>query len=134
MLVQSKMEYIKKFKSETDWMNRLSKSQSLRKKYPDKLPVIVDRGNTQMPKLKNNKYLVPNDFIVGQFMNVIRKNVKLEPEEAMFLFVGDGQTLPSNGGMMSQLYQESQDRDGFLYFLVSKESTFGGSDPAPATQ
>ena len=125
------MEYIKKFKSETDWMNRLSKSQSLRKKYPDKVPVIVDRSNVQMPKLKNNKYLVPTDFTVGQFMNIIRKNVELGPEEAMFLFVGDGQTLPSVGMMMSQLYQEQQSRCGYLFVVCSLESTFGMASCEP---
>ena len=119
------MEFIKEFKSKSDWMARLSKSQSLRKKYPNKVPVIVDRGNTQIDKLKNHKYLVPGDLTVGGFLQIIRKNIKLSPEQALFIFVGDGQTLPATGALMSQIYKEQMDRDGYMYLCYCSEQTYG---------
>lgn len=41
------------------------------------------------------RYLVPSDLTVGQFVYVIRKRIKLEPEKAIFIFVNN--TLPSTG-------------------------------------
>ena len=41
------------------------------------------------------RYLVPADLTVGQFVYVIRKRIKLEPEKAIFIFVND--VVPSTG-------------------------------------
>ena len=35
------------------------------------------------------RYLVPGDLTVGQFVYVIRKRIKLEPEKAIFIFVAN---------------------------------------------
>ena len=35
------------------------------------------------------RYLVPGDLTVGQFVYVIRKRIKLTPEKAIFVFVGN---------------------------------------------
>jgi len=126
------MEFIEKFKTEKDWMEHFSKSQSLRKKYPDRIPVIVDRINTQTPLLKNHKFLVPTDLTVGQFLNIVRKNMDtLKPEQALFMFFGDAneennKTLAPTGALMSRVYADHQDRSGFLIATVCVESTFGG--------
>jgi GABA(A) receptor-associated protein len=54
---------------------------------------------------------------------VIRKRIKLEPEKAIFIFVNN--TLPPTAALMSQIYKEQADSDGFLYVTYSGESTFG---------
>ena len=71
----------------------------------------------------NNRYLVPSDLTVGQFVYVIRKRIKLEPEKAIFIFVNN--TLPSTAALMSQIYKDHKDEDGFLYVTYSGENTFG---------
>ena len=69
------------------------------------------------------RYLVPSDLTVGQFVYVIRKRIKLEPEKAIFIFVNN--TLPSTAALMSQIYKDHKDEDGFLYVTYSGENTFG---------
>jgi len=44
---------------------------------------------------------------------VIRKRIKLAPEKAIFIFVSD--VLPATSAMMSAIYDEHKDEDGFLY-------------------
>lgn len=53
------------------------------------------------------------DLTVGQFVYVIRKRIKLMPEKAIFIFVGD--VLPATAALMSSIYEEYHDEDGFLY-------------------
>lgn len=50
---------------------------------------------------------------MGQFVYVIRKRIKLAPEKAIFIFVSD--VLPATSAMMSAIYDEHKDEDGFLY-------------------
>lgn len=69
------------------------------------------------------RYLVPADLTVGQFVYVIRKRIKLSSEKAIFIFVKN--VLPPTTAMMSSIYDEHKDEDGFLYFTYSGENTFG---------
>uniref|UniRef100_A0A6N2MY47 Hexosyltransferase n=1 Tax=Salix viminalis TaxID=40686 RepID=A0A6N2MY47_SALVM len=68
-------------------------------------------------------YLVPADLTVGQFVYVVRKRIKLSPEKAIFIFVKN--ILPPTAAMMSAIYEENKDEDGFLYMTYSGENTFG---------
>lgn len=42
-----------------------------------------------------NRYLVPADLTVGQFVYVVRKRIKLSAEKAIFIFVKN--ILPPTG-------------------------------------
>ena len=44
-----------------------------------------------------DRYLVPSDLTVGQFVYVIRKRIKLSPEKAIFIFVNN--VLPPTGAL-----------------------------------
>ncbi|KAJ0048469.1 hypothetical protein Pint_15894 [Pistacia integerrima] len=74
-------------------------------------------------KCENYRYLVPADLTVGQFVYVIRKRIKLSAEKAIFIFVDN--VLPPTGAIMSAIYEEKKDEDGFLYVTYSGENTFG---------
>lgn len=50
---------------------------------------------------------------MGQFVYVIRKRIKLSPEKAIFIFVDE--VLPPTAALMSSIYEEHKDEDGFLY-------------------
>lgn len=72
---------------------RQAESQRIRDKYPDRVPVICERApGSDIGDIDRKKYLVPSDLTVGQFVYVIRKRIKLEPEKGIFIFVDD--TLP----------------------------------------
>ena len=74
---------------------RKASSASIRAKHPDRIPVIVEKRqrDASLPEIDKKKFLVPSDLTVGQFVYVIRKRIKLAPEQAIFLFVSAG-TLP----------------------------------------
>lgn len=112
------------FKEKFPLNDRTDESCRIRKKYPDRIPVIVEKSkNTDINCIDKNKYLVPKDLTVGQFVYVIRKRIKLSPDQAIFLFIDN--TLPPSDSLMSQIYKEHVDKDGFLYVLYTGESTFG---------
>lgn len=71
--------------------------------------------------------MVPVDLTVGQFVYVIRKRIKLPSEKAIFIFVND--ILPPTAALISTIYEEHKDEDGFLYVLYSGENTFGEKVP-----
>lgn len=65
---------------------------------------------------------MPADLTVGQFVYVIRKRIKLSPEKAIFIFVDE--VLPPTAALMSSIYEEHKDEDGFLYITYA-QSCFG---------
>ncbi|KAG0472623.1 hypothetical protein HPP92_014480 [Vanilla planifolia] len=112
------------FKQEHDFEKRRSEALRIREKYPDRIPVIVEKAErSDIPNVDKKKYLVPADLTVGQFVYVIRKRIKLSAEKAIFIFI-DG-VLPPTGAVMSTIYEEKKDEDGFLYVTYSGENTFG---------
>lgn len=97
--------------SHTD--KRKAEAQRIRQKYPDRIPVIAEKAaNNDIPDIDKKKYLVPADLTVGQFVYVIRKRIELAPETAIFIFVND--TLPPTAALMSKIYADQKDEDGFL--------------------
>ena len=103
---------------------RQSEAQRIRAKYPDRVPVICEKADrSDIPDIDKKKYLVPSDLTVGQFQYVIRKRIKLAPEKALFIFVSN--SIPPTASLMSTVYEEQKDDDGFLYVQYSGESTFG---------
>ncbi len=105
---------------------RKAESARIRDKYPDRVPVIVEKApKSDIPDIDKNKYLVPSDLTVGQFVYVIRKRMKLPAEKTIFVFVN--RQLPSTAALLSTVYKESADSDGFLYITYSGENTFGAS-------
>ena len=75
---------------------RQAEALRIREKYPDRIPVIVEKaGRSDIPDIDKKKYLVPGDLTAGQFVYVIRKRIKLSPEKAIFIFVNN--ILPPTG-------------------------------------
>ena len=86
---------------------------------------------SDIPTIDKKKYLVPSDLTVGQFCYVIRKRIKLAPEKAIFIFVNE--VLPPNAALMSSIYDEHKDEDGFLYvtyieLTVSTKNRYAGEN------
>ena len=120
----NKYQYIYFFFYEKPTEQRAFESSRIRAKYPDRIPVIVEKSpKSDVPELDKKKYLVPSDLTVGQFVYVIRKRVKLSAEKAIFVFVNNA--LPPTASLMSTIYEENKDEDGFLYIQYSGENTFG---------
>lgn len=81
---------------------------------PSNQQVICEKvEKSDIATIDKKKYLVPADLTVGQFVYVIRKRIKLSPEKAIFIFVDE--VLPPTAAIMSSIYEEHKDDDGFLY-------------------
>lgn len=112
------------FKNQYSFEERTNEARRMREKYPDRIPVICERDSkTSIPEIDKHKYLVPTDLTVGQFLYIIRKRIKLAPEKALYIFIGN--SLPPTASLMSHVYEEKRDKDGFLYIVYSGENTFG---------
>ncbi|XP_059391692.1 gamma-aminobutyric acid receptor-associated protein-like 2 [Carassius carassius] len=118
----AKMKWM--FKEDHSLEHRCVESAKIRNKYPDRVPVIVEKvSGSQIVDIDKRKYLVPSDITVAQFMWIIRKRIQLPSEKAIFLFVD--KTVPQSSLTMGQLYEKEKDEDGFLYVAYSGENTFG---------
>ncbi|KPP69318.1 GABA(A) receptor associated protein-like [Scleropages formosus] len=113
------------YKEEHPFEKRRSEGEKIRKKYPDRVPVIVEKApKARIGDLDKKKYLVPSDLTVGQFYFLIRKRIHLRAEDALFFFVNN--VIPPTSATMGLLYQEHHEEDFFLYIAYSDESVYGG--------
>ncbi|KAJ7559734.1 hypothetical protein O6H91_04G098900 [Diphasiastrum complanatum] len=96
----------------------------MRRKYPDRIPVIVERAKgSDLADMEKKKYLVPEDLTVGQFVYIVGKRLHLTAGQALFIFIG--KVLPPTASLIGAIYNEYKDQDGFLYVTYSGEKTFG---------
>lgn len=120
--VLGRMKFV--YKEEHPFEKRRSEGEKIRKKYPDRVPVIVEKApKARIGDLDKKKYLVPSDLTVGQFYFLIRKRIHLRAEDALFFFVNN--VIPPTSATMGQLYQEHHEEDFFLYIAYSDESVYG---------
>jgi GABA(A) receptor-associated protein len=115
------------FKVKHSFKKRIDESSRILSKYPDRVPVICEKGiGSDLPDIDRKKYLCPNDISIANFMYIIRKRIKLSPDKSIFLFCGnDATALLPTAYLMSQAYSEHKSEDGFLYITYNAESTFG---------
>ena len=113
------------YKKENTFDERIAESTKILKKYPDKIPLIIEKSvnDTILADIDRNKYLVPNDLSVGQIIHIIRKRLNLTPTIGIFVFCNNIIVPTSNN--ISTIYQSYKDEDQFLYFNYSGENTFG---------
>lgn len=111
------------FKSKHTFEKRLEESTRITEKYPDRIPVICERISIDIPEIDRKKFLCPDDLSLANFMYVIRKRLKLSPEKSIYLFING--KLINNTKLLTQIYENEKDKDGFLYIQYASESTFG---------
>ena len=114
---------LNQFELNHSFEKRKDESFRILQQYPDRVPIICERINHEIPELSRKKYLVPDDLIMCNFMYVIRKRLILAPEVSIYLFVNK-KIVPSSMAM-GYIYNKYKSEDGFLYIHYSGESTFG---------
>lgn len=113
------------FKIKHVFEKRRKEYENISSKFKDKIPVIVESSGKLTPSIDRHKFLVPSDTTIQDLIYVIKKRMKtnLSSDEALFFFINN--TIPPMSSLLSQVYKEHQDTDGFLYITYSSESTFG---------
>jgi len=117
---------VRTFKQRYSIDQRYSESRRVLEKYHgERIPIICERArNSRLGQLRHNKFLVPRDLTMAQFMYVIRKHLKLDASTALYIYV-NGSTIYSGNMLISTIYEYKKDPDGFLYVIYNSENTFG---------
>ena len=90
-------------------------------KYPERVPVVIEsKIDTDSQVLK---YMVPKDRTVAQMMAQLRKHVKMNPKQAIYLFVNN--TLPPNTATIGEVWEQHRNEKNVLHIVYSLENTFG---------
>ncbi|XP_030831690.1 gamma-aminobutyric acid receptor-associated protein-like 2 [Strongylocentrotus purpuratus] len=120
--IEAKMKW--GFKEEHSEEDRKSESAEFRSKYPDNIPVIVEKEmKSSIQDIDKRKFLQPAKTTVAQFEYIIRKRIQLPPEKPLFLFVNE--VTPAASSTLAEVDAEHRDVDGFLYISYSGENTYG---------
>jgi len=142
------------YKHEHSLEQRRFESERIRRRYPDRIPVIVQPllsspsssssilstslfrsfsssssssscNEITLARLDNEKFLVPSELSFGQFAYNIRRRLRLRAEHALFFYIGVYGTQPILSSTMEVLYNDNKDTDGFLYVCYADEKVFG---------
>jgi len=113
----------RKFKKSFSFEKRSEESTKIISKYPNRIPIIVERGNNSIKQIDRKKYLVPKDLTIGQFIFVIRQRMKLDESQSIYIFING--MIPTPSQFVFEIYEKHKDEDNFLYITYCAESTFG---------
>ena len=113
------------FIKEKSFEERKKEAENMKRKYPDRICIYLSKGRRcDLPDIGKNKFLVPNDLTVGQMLHVVRKRMKINASQSIFLFT-ESNTLPMSTATMYSVYNDHKNEDGFLYMTYNAEDTFG---------
>ena len=112
------------FKKNVSLEDRINQCKNLLKRNPGQIPVILIKEPNCKLVLEKNRFLVQKNFNVSQFITLVRANVKINKETALF-FSTDNTTLLGEK-LMGDIYEKYKDKeDGFLYIIYSCDLAFG---------
>ena len=120
------------FKQRVSFEERKNFAIQLRQKKPNYVPLVVEADPTSDSiELKKDRFFIPEESKVSDFVKVlIDKYVETDENIAISSISVRIQTpnkaiQPSNEDSIGSLYGLHQEADGYLYFIVYRESAFG---------
>ena len=110
---------------EMDSSGRRREYERIQGLHPNRVPVILRRSETcaDLPLVKKNKYLVPRDLAVCEFMTVARRHIQARSDHAVFFYI-DSRLLDGNQSMETVRARHASP-DGFTYVTYASENAFG---------
>ncbi len=114
------------YKKEVDKEKRKEQCRILLIQNPDKIPIIIEKDpNCKIEPMKKTRHFIKKDFSVIKFIDMIRKALKLEEGEALFLLV-KGKYSISGEKTLADIYKNYKDKeDGFLYIVYTSMEFLG---------
>ena len=115
-----------KYKIDHNEEERKNESSRILRDYPNRVPIICEVApNSSLPPLIKTKYLVPYDMTINQFQFLIRRNLDLSKESALYLITSKGISLTGSKTMMEAYNNHKDKSDNFLYIHCDSEITMG---------
>ena len=93
------------------------------KKYPERIPVIVEPVTKDIIEIDKKKYIVSKDMTFGQLIFIVRKRMNVDSSIALFFTVNSN--LITGSSDLGTIYEENKNEDNFLYIKYTTENTFG---------
>ena len=114
-----------KFKEQRTFEQRKKENEKVSKDHPTKITIICEKApNAKLIDIPKTKYLVDKTLTLPQFYATIKKQLKVDEKEAIFLLVNGKFTLSQNESM-GDIYKKFKDKDGFLYIAYTSEEIWG---------
>ena len=105
------------FKMRYAFDKRKNDSDNIKNKFPDKLPVIIEKLEaTPVKDIDDHMYLVNKDINIGQILVIIRQKLNIDPNKCVYVYLCNG-VAPSTSQTINELYDKYSDKDGFLYIM-----------------
>lgn len=114
------------YKNSVPVSKRKADAERVLLKYPDYIPVIIDKSEEISKIITKQKFLVPKNISCAHLLTTIRKmsNQKINSSQALFLFCDNILVMPHDS--FEYLYNKYKDKeDKYLYLFVCYENTFG---------
>lgn len=114
-----------KYRQRVSMTDRKNTAERIIAQHPSRIPVVVECSEQLQREhpLSKNKFAVPYDLTLAQFLFVIRKHMKLQPEYAIYAFINN--RLHPTTSAIGTIYAQEKTEDGFMYIDIFQESTFG---------
>ena len=112
------------YKTRKSFEERCEESRTMFRRYPERVPVVIEPKCNHTPAIDKHKYMTPTDMTIGQLLFVIRKRVNLRSDQSLFVFIDESVLLPATANIRDT-YAKHKDEDGFLYIKYALENTFG---------
>jgi GABA(A) receptor-associated protein len=103
--------------------NRLKMSEELINKYPDKIPVIIEKYfKSDLPKSDKENFLLSYEFSLYQLIFLLRKKLSLEKENSFNIYTqfNKKHILLKDNLTINELYNLYKDEDNFLYLFYTE--------------
>ncbi len=116
-----------KYIDSVSFEDRKKRSNSLLLKFPDKIPVILEKSmkDKYLPKMDKTKLLVADDMTVSTVLQLIKKNLKINESTSIYIMVSNKNIMLSGSQSIITIYQQHKNDDGFLYLEYCTENVFG---------
>ena len=107
--------------------DRKRRSNSLLLKYPEKIPVILEKSKKDkyLPKIDKSKLLVAHDMTVATILQLLKKSIKTDEKTAIYIIVSEKNIMLSGSQSITDIYTNHKSDDGFLYLEYCTENVFG---------
>jgi hypothetical protein len=119
--------------TEVTYINSLSfdmrkkKFNSLLLKFPDKIPVILEKSKSDkyLPKIDKSKLLVAHDMTILNIIQLLKSNLKINGNTSIYIVIAGKNIMVSGSQSIASIYQDHKNNDGFLYLEYCTENVFG---------
>ena len=106
---------------------RVLKSKILLNKFPNCIPVILNKSPTDknLVDIKKYKYIIPKEMTVAGIIQIIRKQMAQNINENISIYLICNNIMLCGSTSIDNIYDMHKNTDGFVYIEYCGENVFG---------